>query len=100
MSDSRTNQLRGILLDEQVTFTLHELCDACGVRRQLIVEMVEEGVIEPAPEAESEWQFHGHALVRAQRALRLVRDLDLNWAGAALALDLLDEIDRLKRGSL
>lgn len=97
MNESRTNQPRGILLDERVTFTLHELCDACGVRRQLIVEMVEEGVIEPAPEADTEWRFHGHALVRAQRALRLVRDLDLNWAGAALALDLLDEIDRLKR---
>ena len=96
MNDS--SQLRGIVLDERVTFTLHELCDACGVRRQLIVEMVDEGVIEPARAADTEWQFHGHALVRAQRALRLVRDLDVNWAGAALALDLLDEIERLKRG--
>jgi hypothetical protein len=29
--------------------------------------------------------------------LRLVRDLDLNWPGAALALDLLDELERLQR---
>ena len=95
-----SSQLRGIVLDEQVTFTLHEFCNACGVRRQLIVEMVQEGVIEPARETGSEWQFHGHALVRAQRALRLVRDLDVNWAGAALALDLLDEIERLKRNTI
>jgi chaperone modulatory protein CbpM len=90
------DQVRGVVLDEQVTFTLHEFCDACGVRSELIIEMVEEGVIEPARRTETEWEFHGHALVRAQRALRLVRDLDVNWPGAALALDLLDEIERLK----
>ena len=67
-----------------VTFTLREFCDACGVRRQMIIEMVEEGVIEPALSSDAEWKFHGHTLVRAQRALRLVRDLDINWPGAAL----------------
>jgi chaperone modulatory protein CbpM len=96
MAGSRSNQLRGIVLDEQVTFTLREFCDACGVRRQMIIEMVEEGVIEPALPSEAEWKFHGQTLVRAQRALRLVRDLDINWPGAALVLDLLDEIERLK----
>jgi chaperone modulatory protein CbpM len=96
MAGSRSNQLRGIVLDEQVTFTLREFCGACGVRRQMIIEMVEEGVIEPALPSEAEWKFHGQTLVRAQRALRLVRDLDINWPGAALVLDLLDEIERLK----
>ncbi len=89
--------MRGIVLDEHVTFTLHEFCHACGVQTELVVEMVDEGVIEPAAMQEEEWQFHGHALVRARRALRLVRDLDVNWPGAALALDLMDEIERLHR---
>lgn len=95
-SDQIGDQVRGIVLDEQVTFTLHEFSDACGVRRQLVIEMVEEGVIEPARRTDTDWEFHGLALVRAQRALRLVRDLDINWPGAALALDLLEEIERLK----
>lgn len=82
-------------MDEHVTFTLHEFCDACGIRRQLVAELVEEGVIEPAPRPDAEWQFHGHAVVRAKRALRLVRDLGVNLPGAALALDLLEEIERL-----
>jgi chaperone modulatory protein CbpM len=92
---SRTS-VRGIVLDEQVTFTLSELSVACGIQTELVVEMVDEGVIEPA-DAGTEWQFHGDSLVRAQRALRLVRDLDLNWPGAALALDLLDELERLQK---
>jgi chaperone modulatory protein CbpM len=56
---------------------------------------VEEGVIEPAGRDETGWLFYGAALVRAQAALRLVRDLEVNWPGAALALDLLEELDRL-----
>jgi chaperone modulatory protein CbpM len=96
MTERSRSSLHGIVLDEKVTFTLRELSHACGVRTELVVEMVEEGVIEPAVKLEAEWQFHGDSLVRAQRALRLVRDLDVNWPGAALALDLLDELDRLQ----
>jgi chaperone modulatory protein CbpM len=88
--------LRGTVLDEQVTFTLRELSLACGIQTELVVEMVDEGVIEPAS-AGAEWQFHGGSLVRAQRALRLVHDLNLNWPGAALVLDLLDELERLQK---
>lgn len=90
------DDLRGTVLDERVSFTLREFSRACGVERELVIEMVREGVIEPAATADAEWYFHGHALVRAQRALRLVRDLDVNWPGAALALDLLDELERLQ----
>jgi chaperone modulatory protein CbpM len=96
MSERSRKSLNGIVLDERVTFTLHELSHACGVQTELVIEMVEEGIIEPVAHLETEWQFHGHSLVRAQRALRLVRDLELNWPGAALALDLLDELERLQ----
>lgn len=95
MNERTDASLRGVVLDERVTFTLAEFCQACGVHTELVVEMVEEGVIEPAAVQETEWYFYGPSLVRAQTALRLVRDLDVNWPGAALALDLLEELDRL-----
>jgi chaperone modulatory protein CbpM len=98
MVEQSRSSLRGIVLDEQVSFTLRELSHACGIQTEVVIEMVDEGVIEPE-EAGTEWQFHGDSLVRAQRALRLVRDLDLNWPGAALALDLLDELERLQKHS-
>lgn len=94
MIEQSNDSLRGVVLDERVTFTLSEFCQACGVQTELVVEMVEEGVIEPAEAQESEWHFYGQSLVRAQTALRLVRDLGVNWPGAALALDLLEELDR------
>jgi chaperone modulatory protein CbpM len=97
MGERSNASVRGVVLDERVTFTLSEFCQACGVQRELVIEMVEEGVIEPAAKDAAEWRFYGQSLVRAQTALRLVRDLDVNWPGAALALDLLEELDRLHR---
>ena len=64
---------------------------------QLIVTLVQEGVLEPpGGDSPTEWRFEGVALRRACRAVRLVRDLDLNPPGVALALQLLDEIERLE----
>jgi chaperone modulatory protein CbpM len=44
----------------------------------------------------TEWHFSGAALRRARVAVRLERDLELNLAGVALALDLLDELAQLR----
>ena len=93
-----TQHLAGALLDEHLVLTLRDLCRACGVHAELVMEMVEEGVLEPRGGSPPDWRFPGDAVTRAQKALHLVRDLRVNWAGAALALDLLEEIERLRRG--
>ena len=93
---TRSKIFRGVVLDRRTTFTLHEFSRACGVSQSLVVEMVNEGVIEPV-DPRTDWQFHGEALVRARRAVRLVQDLGVNWPGAALALDLLEQLERARR---
>ena len=90
------NELRGVLLDRRISFSISELCYACAVEENLVIEMVQEGVIDAEGSLPQEWRFHGESLVRARKAVRLVRDLKVNWPGAALALDLLDELERLK----
>lgn len=87
----------GTLLDRNVTFTVTEFSRICGVEVELVREMVVEGVIEPEEHDVGDWRFSGETLVRARCALRLVRDLHVNWPGAALALDLLDELERMQR---
>lgn len=96
MEQHDARNLIGTLLDERVVFTLHELCRACGVHAELVIEMVEEGVLEPRGGTLSECRFAGSAVTRAQKALNLARDLRVNWPGAALALDLLEEIEKLR----
>jgi len=87
----------GEILDESLELSFDELCELCHVEEALVLEMVTEGVIDPAGEARQEWRFTGIEVRRVQIALRLTRELDVNLPGAALALDLLEEIETLRR---
>jgi len=86
----------GVVVEEEVHLTLVELCQTCQVPEQEIRAWVIEGVLEPEGGAPDEWRFAGASLRRALTALRLSRDLEVNLAGIALALDLLDEITALR----
>ena len=94
MNSSQVKALQGVILDRETTFTVREFSRACGVERSLVFTMLEEGVIDALP-GTGGLEFHGEALIRARRAVRLVEDLGVNWPGAALALDLLDELESL-----
>jgi len=89
--------LSGVILDEHAAFSLHELSSVCKISAELIIAMVEEGIVSPAGNEPPNWIFCGLDVLRIHTAIRLQRDLRVNLAGAALALDLLAEIDRLKR---
>ena len=88
--------LSGILLDEHVELSLNDLCHACSRREEWVIELVEEGVLEPIGSDYKEWRFPAANLQRARTAMRLQRDLSINLAGIALALDLMDEIETLR----
>lgn len=85
-------------LDERAEFSLGELCRICSLQEELVVQIVEEGVVEPLGAQREQWRFSGVAVTRIQRVIRLQREFEVNLPGAALALELLDEIARLKRG--
>ncbi len=89
--------LTGLIVDEEMTLTLAELSRACCVHAEWIVELVEEGILEAQSEAGSGWHFSGPSLRRARMAVHLQQDLGINLAGAALVLDLMDELESLRR---
>lgn len=88
--------LSGCILEEETELTLSELCRACNVHAELIIELVEEGVLEPTGAEPSTWVFAGSSLKRTRAALRLQADLGVNLPGVALALELLDELESLR----
>jgi len=94
------NILTGEILDERIEYDLEGLCRICRLERRQVIELVVENVVEPAGEDPDQWRFTGNAVTRIQVATRLTRDLGLNIPGAALALELLDEIDRLRAALL
>ena len=92
----QTVQITGFILEEQSGLSLDDLCRACAAQAERIIELVNEGVLAPVGAAPEDWRFTGIHLHRARVALRLETDLGVNLAGAALALELLDELDALR----
>ncbi len=88
--------LSGLIVEEQTTFTLNELSHACGMPAEWILALVKEGVIEPVGYDQQHWHFRGYCLRRVRIVQRLEADLGLNLAGAALALELLEEVETLR----
>ena len=85
----------GVVVEEEIRFTLADLCRACQADRARLIALVEEGVLQPTGSAPEDWLFSGPSLRRARTAVRLSRDLELSASGTALVLDLLDEIESL-----
>ncbi len=97
MTDDREGYvLAGTVIDERTEVSLDDLSFFCSVRREQIVALVEEGVLEPKNDGPKEWRFAGHSLRRAAKALRLQQELEIDLAAVALVLDLLEQIDTLR----
>jgi chaperone modulatory protein CbpM len=88
------------VVEDITELTLEDLCRACAAQEDIIVELVNEGVIDNLATLQNEtpehWRFTGLHLHRAKVAMRLHRDLGVNFAGAALALQLMDELQTLR----
>ncbi len=84
------------IISDEPELSLDDVCAACGLTHEQIGTYVTEGIAEARGPA-IEWRFSRLTVVRLSRARRLERDLGLNPAGAALALDLMAEIERLQR---
>jgi chaperone modulatory protein CbpM len=96
MTSSEYQVLSGVIVGESTMLTLQDLCRMCAVEEHHIVEFVAEGVLNVADVDTQEWRFTGAALRRARLALRLERDLEINLPGVALALELMEELERLR----
>lgn len=85
------------LLDESTICDLGELCELCNINTELVLEMINEGVISPVEPGREQWRFGYMEIRRVQTAMRLQRDLRINLPGVALALDLLEELTELRQ---
>jgi chaperone modulatory protein CbpM len=97
MTRDEMDVLMGQLLDESLEVDLEELCRMCHASEDFVLALVAEGVIEPRGRERGRWRFTGRSVCRTQVAVRLHQDLDVNLPGVALALDLLEELERLRR---
>ena len=96
MEQTCITYFQSTVVEEDAHLTLTELCQACRAEEEHLITWVLEGVLDPTGDTPQTWRFGGDSLRRAQLALRLSRDLEINPPGVALAIDLLDEIATLR----
>lgn len=93
----RNDRIEHVGIDETETLTLNDVCRILELRTEVIREWVAEGVVRPSGRRTGEWRFAPRELERALRARRLQRDLELETQSLPLVLDLLSEVERLRR---
>lgn len=79
-----------------VQLDMAQFCEATELSDVYVIEIVEHGILEPQGAKPQDWRFTDYELVLAKRAAKLRRDLELEWEGVALALDLLEEVQQLR----
>ena len=90
-------RVNGIVLEHLTELSLEEVSRNCAVQADFINELIEEGIIAPLPcNTPASWRFTSLQIRHLSVAWRLQRDLGVNLPGAALALQLLDELEALR----
>jgi len=77
--------------------TLADVAEMVGARRTLISRLVRLGVLETINDESEEPMLRSRSVLRLRRMARLRRDLGVNFAGAAVILDLVDRVEALGR---
>ena len=86
----------GVVL-EDVTLTVDELARACTCESRWVIERFESGVLPCVTNAPGEPRFASAALMRAKRLLALERAFEADAELAALTVDLIEEVEALRR---
>lgn len=105
MNENEVDTVSGIILEASASLSVDQLQQACAVELAFVVELVEEGVLElqaaDANVAQTQppenWCFSVECVQRLRTARRLQQDLEINTAGVAVILDLLDQVRALER---
>ncbi|MEX0962854.1 MAG: chaperone modulator CbpM [Pseudohongiellaceae bacterium] len=76
--------------------SLNEMCEITVMSKNTIIEIVEHGIVEPIGDEPESWRFDTRMLVKTRKALRLHRDLEIDWSGIAFSISLLEELEQLR----
>ena len=82
-------------LDEPVSCAV--VAETVGARRSLVVRLAQHGLIDTVDSDTDEPLVPRRVVVQLRRMQRLRRDLGVNFAGAAVILDLVGRIEQLSR---
>lgn len=85
-----------MIVDGDLELSVDDICHSCDITPEFIQSLIEYGVIQPKGYSLDNRRFDQIELQRVHRLLRLQNDLEVNLPGAALAIDLMDQMVELK----
>ncbi|MCL9684678.1 chaperone modulator CbpM [Legionella maioricensis] len=94
---NKDDLLIGVLIEETTTISFNEVCRKYHIPKELLIEMIEQGLFPNQTTQIEQVVLDQKALRRLESAFRLHRDLGINLPGVALALDLLEEMEKMRR---
>jgi chaperone modulatory protein CbpM len=83
-------------LSQSAPLTLEELCETGQIPHEFIQDLIEFEIVQPDQDEAEQLLFDEIQIHRIKTALRLQRELEVNMAGIAVVLDLLDELETLR----
>ena len=84
------------IVDENLNLDLKHFAEACGQSPDWILQLLEYEILPARPEVRIH-QFFGEDISRARRAYRLQRDFEASLSAVAMMMDLLDEVQQLRK---
>ena len=81
-----------------VNISLQELCEYDGITEQIIIEVVDHGIAQPAAgRGVPDWVFDAGNVHWLRKAVRLHDDLDIDWVAVAMVIELLQQNEALRQ---
>ena len=82
---------------QDIQLSYHEIIRACGDDADWLVRIIEADIIHVSGDPQAA-TYSGYQLARIRRAHRISRDVEASAPATALILQLLDELDELRKG--
>lgn len=80
---------------EESLLSLSEVCYICHTSPEIVQDLIDHDIVR-AKNQQSVHQFTLKQLSRIQQSLRLRKDLEINFTGIAIILDLLDSMREME----
>lgn len=79
-----------------IYLSVEQFCNTVPLPKEHLRDIVDLGIINPEGNQPDKWQFDVDMVCCARRASQLRQQLEVDWPGIAVAMQLLDQIDQLK----
>lgn len=85
------------LTEADIWLDINDVCERCCLQPELLGELVELGLVTQEMMHPEQRLFRTTVLPTLHQALRLKHELDLDWQGVAVAMDLLEQVRELRQ---